>query len=181
MTTVSQSLNSLLQNKNDPSIQLRSYWCPLHCIFYPTASHIWRFSFAPMLTNPYPSLKLYVTQKPNLLTLWKGKQNSVSILGAALLSIKQEVPILPLLLIINNYQRDQVTSSSIYKMPITKTAMSPLLSVLLYTRLMWSASKRTLISWKTLISFDFYPQKVNSRNLASFYNQWKQINTSRSN
>lgn len=88
-----------------------------------------------MFIQPRLSPQLYVDQKPNLVSIQRDRQNNVPILGPSLLSLKQTIPILILLLLINNYQGG-IRSHSIYKQTIIQAVVSPLLPVVLYAGLL---------------------------------------------
>lgn len=88
-----------------------------------------------MFIQPQLSPQLCVAQKPNQVSIQRDRQNNVPILEPSLLSLKQTIPILILLLIINNYQSG-VRSHSIYKLTIIQAVVSPPLPVLFYAGLL---------------------------------------------
>lgn len=88
-----------------------------------------------MFIQPQLSPQLYVAQKPNQVSIQRDRQKNVPILEPSLLSLKQTIPVLILLLIINNYQSG-VRSHSIYKLSIIQAVVSPLLPMLLYAGLL---------------------------------------------
>jgi len=122
-----------------------------------------------------PSFLLSCTQKPNFMSIGGDKQTNIPVLGDSLLSLKQTIPILILLLILNNY-RSGVRSHGWQQIKL-QWAHSCLCSCM-----QDYCDQQQRENWfPEACGGTIYPWQANSRHWVSFYNPWKAINTFRSN